>query len=248
MGLHESLGRVKIYRNQLINKSNMAADTYTFNIDNVIAVTKYSVTNFSIPEYQGGFDNQAFWKLFCKKNAVVDEKDLVLKVLDMTRAHFSPKIENWPGMDIVVSYGATGAASTWNLNLPAGKSSVSPAVKGQGLYSWTNFCIATGAIFEEVFRQSDKVNTSAINGNWQGATQFMTLVKGFDESHYDKCVQALEVWIKSIGSKARDPNIKGKIEKAAKNAIKSKTDKTCALTIANIARVCAGNAIDPASS
>lgn len=217
---------------------------YTFALANVITIKKFILENFIQPVYTGGFNRDAFWDEFAAKNVIKNEQELVEVVIDMARCHWSPNVENWPGMDITVGYGA--GADNWKFHYDAGKSKAKNFEKGKKVYSWTNACLATAGIFEEVFRKGDNglAMCQTINGNSGGSTQFMTTVHDFTPGHLKECEDAFEAWITTVGAKARDPKVTAKVKAAARNAIANRTRANAAYGVKNVCRYLTGVATE----
>lgn len=212
-----------------------------FAITNVTSITGYDIQRVVMPVYTGGFSNEKFWDNFYSLHPMPTDQEMIKLVLDATRCHWGPNPRNWPGMDITVTFADN---TSFVVSLQAGKTSLKVFKRGAGaIFSWTGTCLATAGVFEEVFRQSNQIDTSSINGNWQGANQFMTTVMNFTEVHYNNCKQSLSTWLTTIGQKPRDAAIQAKIDKAAKATIDNRTASNCAWKISNIARHLNGDAI-----
>jgi Tfp pilus assembly major pilin PilA len=200
-----------------------------------IAVNGFVVTsaNFKLPAYKGGFDRNRFWDAFVDEHTYDKEEELIKLLLDMARCHWSPKVANWPGMTITL----TAGTKVMNFDLQGGKSGIKPFHRGKGkVYTWTSACLATGAIFEQVFRKTAGVQCDTINGNHMGCTQFLSLVEGFTEAHYNSCCTAMDGWIGTITTKKRDANATAKIQAAAKKGIADRSLANSAFSLINAVR------------
>jgi hypothetical protein len=196
-----------------------------------------------MPSYTGGFNRERFWDEFVDKHTINNEHELLELILDMARSHWSPKPENWPGLEIKINL--SGGASI-DIKLQPGKTKIKSFSRGKGnVWNWTASCLATGAIFEQVYRKTAGVNCKLINGNWEGATQFMNLVHGFTLAHYGNCAKTMSDWVKAtIPSKARPAEIDAKVLAAATAAINARDKANSAFSLINAANYCTGNAFD----
>jgi len=211
---------------------------YNFTVSVTKAAT-FAISNFELPVYNGGFKRDEFWEEFSDMHPCDDEDTLITLLLDLTRCHYSPKVENWPGM--VVSVDKDGSGSM-DIDLPVGRTRVKAFVRGKGkIYSWTRACLATAGIFEQVFRQSGSCQTDKINGNWNGATQFMSTVDGFTDKDYRNTVKAFKTWLGSVGIAPRAAEVDAAISSSTVLAIASRTKKSSAFSFVNAIRFLTGD-------
>jgi len=213
---------------------------YNFTIENVTAIDSFVISNFHLPIYKGGFNRDAFWDEFLNRNSAKDELELLTLLLDITRCHWGPRSQNWPGMEIVANY--NNGANQYNIVLDSGKTRVAAFDKGKGVYNWTGACLATAAIFEEVYRQNENCDTTTINGSWNGATQNMSTLDGYTLQHFKSCQGSFKTWINSIGAKQRDSKVDVAITTAVTNTISNRSKANSAYSIKNAFRYLTGAA------
>jgi len=216
--------------------------TYSFSIT-VDSTASFSISNFSLPAYEGGFNRDKFWEKFVAINHCSGEEALIELVLDITRGHYSPKPESWPGMTVVVT---KSPGDTFQIDLPAGKMIAQPFHRGKGkIYTWTRSNLATAAVFHQVFASNKGCKTNEINGNYKGYTQFCSTIEGFTEDNYKQCVRNFKTWLATVGLPGRDTKIDTQVETATLKAIVSRTKDSSAYSLVNILRFCTGGKFDP---
>lgn len=200
------------------------------------------VKDVVFPAIATKFNREAFWTAFIKKNKNIMKniEDVVTMVLDVTRCHWSPRIENWPGMTISGKLGDKDI----EIKLNPGETRCNNYVQGDrtSLYNWTNFCLATAGVYIDVFFNKGIENP---NGSYGGITQFMNTVDGYTIKIYDECVSQFDSWIKSINANSRSESLSKSIRNSVEAAIKSRdTNKdNCAYGLNDTVKLLLGDKI-----
>lgn len=217
---------------------------YSFAVANFTSIDQFTVSNFVVPAYTGGFNRDTFWDEFGSKNVAKDETELVTLLLDMSRCHWGPKVEQWPGMTVNLRYTNAGGANV-NIVLDPGKSRVTKFDTGRGkVYTWTAACLATAAIFEQAFRATAGCDTSTINGHWIGCSNHMSTLDGFTADHQKNSDANMDAWITGIGTKKREAKVDAAIKKAVASTIGNRTKANSAYSLKNALKYLTGNGFE----
>jgi len=195
-----------------------------------------SVADFDFPNYSK-FSHSNFWEHFSSKVNVNNEIELAVEIIDLSRYHFSPKVANLPGFELTLSYmnGSNEAEKVHNYTKGIG-GKISPD-RGKGkVMSYTNICLATAGVFLEVFHSSEAGREACqkIPGNWNGYTQYMNLVDGWDEVSQSAVEANFEAFVTSNSLSKRDPIVDAKIKSAVRNSISNRDTIGCCLSLKGI--------------
>lgn len=215
---------------------------YTIASINIVPNTTYAVSDFVKPAPISSFNRDIFWDEFVKKHIIQTEEELIEILIDLSRCHFSPKIENWPGLKITIKN------PDIEVILVAGKSKfLKPFERKRGsLYNWTAACLATSAIYHQIFvPHIINHKDDGPNGHVDGLTQFCTTLDGFTANEYDNCVKAFETWLTSVGCKKRDAEVSKKIHAAAHRSIGNRTKDNSAFSLLSAIKYLTGKKYDP---
>jgi hypothetical protein len=187
------------------------------------------VTDFEFQKVSK-FDLLKFAEEFLKRNPIRDLTELIIRLVDLSRFHFSPTVSRLPGFKFVCTYEDSKAAkTTLNYEFPMGQSIIKPFEKGKGqLYCYTNACLFSSAMFCQIFRDNPdgRKATETIPGIYEGMTQYFSLLNGFTIAELDKCHDAFKTWVTTNGLTARDDKRDKLLKLAAKMSLEGRVDGT----------------------
>jgi len=209
---------------------------------------------FTITNYQAvvpsTYSHQSFWNEFFALHKPANEIELAEYLLDLCRCHFSPNQANWPGMDVNITMtappataGGTETVTNHRFTLQKGVSKLKAFVRGKGSkFSYTHACIATSAIFTEVFLSNAEGISAAMSipGNNNGFTQFFSMLDGWTLDDQNRCEASFERWVTDNGLKARDAAITAQAKKGARALMGKRGTMQCALSFKDVMRVLTG--------
>jgi hypothetical protein len=185
------------------------------------------------------FSHDAFWSTFLLKHPVKSSEEMMELLLDITRCHFSPKSTSWPGCTIKVTgtkVAVGGGPVEYDFVLPKGQTKIKDFDRVRGNWNWTHACLATTALFEEIFHRTAKAECEKIPGHVDGYTQFFSTLDGWTEADQTAAEQEFANWVKANGLKARDPATDMKVKAAARATITNRTADTAAYSFKNLLR------------
>lgn len=211
----------------------------------------HNVANYVHPIISS-FSHQGFWNEFYTKNVSKNQRELLELIVDISRANFGPKIDNWPGVEVTIRGTINGNADQdVKIVLEKGKTKVASFSRvKKSTYSWTSACLATAGLFHEIHHSNSEGLTACqtIFGNSNGYTQFCSTLKGWDNSAQNSAEVAFSAAITAAGCKKRPTEIDAKIKAAAQSTIAKRSDDNCALGIRNVIRILTKVALVPADN
>lgn len=214
---------------------------FTFNCDQIKSSTGFGVKDVVAPEYTGGFDRDKYWETFADLHSATTELELVTLILDIARCHYSPKVENWPGVTVIMNT----PAGNIDIKLEAGKTKAKPFQRGKGkVYNWSKTCLATAGVFVEVFWANPELRKIGPKGHFEFYGLYCSTLHGWTIALQDSCSAAFEKWAKDNGCKALDATAKAKIRSSIETYMKGKNKIDCALNVKNIVRFLIGEKLD----
>jgi len=219
-----------------------AATTTDYDIG---SITVAGVSNYDFPIISS-FSHTDFWSEFCRKNVAKNQKDLLELILDISRANFGPKVDNWPGVEIDIKGDVSGSEVETKFSFSKGKSKVSGFNRGKGsTYTWTSACLATAGLFHEIHHLGTEGSTACqqIFGHSSGYTQYCGTLKNWGQDKQDAAEASFKAALTAAGCKERSAEITNKAKSAAATTITKRTNSNCALSLKNVLRICSGVAV-----